>query len=387
MKAPKEISNEVSKKKHNVNMPMFSAVSASYCVLFLVILFLGCTINGKEQGLVTYLRGQKGDNEVDKNAVPATLLSGGGRDWTLNLQEGTISPKHDDKFVLGAHPNTPLVLTIKGESNQITFSTDDLKTLKDGESVSMDGIGLQYPDSKLKELDGWYYTEACAVENKSIEVQYLDNNFLAMKDEDGHDLVLDVSFWMMESGNTVNFVRAGESEWSWLKPKTWFQKTFLYGGGRDWILNVDDGTISPKHKPYLVLGQGPIRLILAEKNSPSTIKFDNLDDLAKGKSTTLTYSNKQKALGKLKKEEQYAGPWRYIESEIVEPTNAAYFKYIENNFIGTVDEGKDIEKSLVLDVSFWKMINGMPVNFVGGWTWKQSEKKTTDGDNNFSADS
>lgn len=374
MKVPKDISNEKSRmdvltpKKNNVNTLLFSGVAATCCVLFMAILCLGSTFNDKD----AYLRGEKGFTKLSKGFLPPTLKPGGGRDWTLNLEEGTISPKHDDTFVLGAQPNAPLVLTNKGESNQITFSLDNLNALQSGESVSMTGMGLQYPDSKLKKSDEWYYTEACAAEEKSIEMRYLDDNFLAMKDQDGHDLVLDISFWNMKKGNTVNFVMAGErSEWKWYKPKTWFKpRTFIYGGGRDWIFNLDDGTISPKNAPDLVLGHGSRHLIIAEKNSPTTIKFDNLVDLASGKSTTLTYDNKQKAIGKLTKEEQYYGPYRYIESEIVEPSDATHFIYIENNYIGTTEEGVDIEKALVFDISFWQMVDGNTVNVVGGWVWK-----------------
>lgn len=379
MNASNEMSNEelkknlLSTKEDNVHKPMIPVV-LKYCALFIPLLVLGFVLDDEGPGIVSHLRSSKDNTILHKNILPPTLLPGGGRDWSLNLEEGTISPKHDDKFVLGAHPNQPLVLTNKGESNQLTFSIDDLKTLKDGQSVSMTGIGLQYPDENLKVWDSWYYTDTCVAEKQSIELRYLDDNFLAMKDQEGHDLVLDVSFWKMTKGNTVNFVRVKEenTEWSWLKPKTWFQpKTFQYGGGRDWILNIDDGTIGLKNTPNLVLGQGSIHLMLAEKNSSSTIKFDNLDDLASGESTTLTYGSKQKAIGKLTSEEQYAGPWRYIESVIVEPADAASLKYIDNNYIGTAEEGKDGEKALVLDVTYWKMIGGNPVNLVGGWSWKE----------------
>lgn len=385
MNASNEISDEELKKtllttkENNVHKPIFPVVM-KYCALFIPLLVMGFVLNDEGPRIVSHLRSPKDNTSLLKNIIPPTLLPGGGRDWSLNLEEGTISPKHDDKFVLGAHPNPPLVLTNKGESNQITFSTDDLKALKDGQSVSMTGIGLQYPNENLKVWGSWYYTDTCAAEKQSIELRYLDDNFLAMKDQEGHDLVLDVSFWKMTKGNTVNFVRVkGEStEWSWLKPKTWFQpKTFQYGGGRDWILNEDDGTIGLKNAPYLVLGHGPIHLMLTEKNSSSTIKFDNLDDLASGESTILTYGNKEKAIGKLKSEEQYAGPWRYIESVIVEPADATYLKYIENNYIGTAEESGDGQKALVLDVTFWKMISDNPVNLVGGWSWKESEDKNT----------
>ena len=88
----------------------------------------------------------------------------------------------------------------------------------------------------------WFrYIESNAgSEKQAIKVSYKKNKFIKLEDS---DLVFDVSFWKMEVGNTVNFVGGTTAN----------ERTELEGGGRDWTLN-DDGTISAKHHPHLVLG-------------------------------------------------------------------------------------------------------------------------------------
>merc|ERR1711862_56657 len=73
-----------------------------------------------------------------------------------------------------------------------------------------------------------------------IFFQYVDNNYLKLFNQ---DLVLDVAFWQMKENTPVNYVGAGRAD----------AHTKLGGGGRDWTLN-NDGTISAKHHPHLVLG-------------------------------------------------------------------------------------------------------------------------------------
>jgi hypothetical protein len=59
------------------------------------------------------------------------------------------------------------------------------------------------------------------------------------------ELLLDVSFWKMHHGNTVNFVGGPTAD-----------RTRLSGGGRDWTVR-EDGTIAARHSPHLVLGTHP----------------------------------------------------------------------------------------------------------------------------------
>jgi len=77
-------------------------------------------------------------------------------------------------------------------------------------------------------------------DDKAIFLQYVDDCFLKLFNL---DLVLDVAFWDMKVGTSVNYVGTGVDH----------AHTKLGGGGRDWTLN-SDGTISAKHHPHLVLG-------------------------------------------------------------------------------------------------------------------------------------
>jgi hypothetical protein len=339
--------------------------------------------NNREEMDFTLLRGPSKSiqNDISKKDKTIdffpTLSPGGGRDWTLNLEEGTISPKHDDSFVLGSYPNAPLVLTNKGDPNQITFPKDQLEALTKGESTSLSGIGFQYPDEELKIYDVYYYKEATGgLTDSSLTVEYLDSNFITWRDGKGHDLVLDIAFGIQEKGNSVNFVSVKDEDASKNAPwwKQWFQpKTFQYGGGRDWVIDPEDGTISSKHSPDLVLGYGPLNLMLTEKGSSSAATFENLEALASGETTKLVFASGTQAVGKLQSEEQHFGPFRYIEGCIVSQNDAVPVKFIDNNYIATAEEGVPQEKALVLDVSFWKYYSTNHVNFVGGQTWEATD--------------
>lgn len=357
-----------------------------YITIACVLIFLGFMDDefaygtaGKKKRMRVDSSKKATEKEREDEEVAPTLKPGGGRDWNLNVKEGTISPKHDDSFVLGAYPFSPLVLTHKDQSNQIKFPLDQLKALKDGERVSLPGLGWQFPDEKLKVWTDWYYANLGVSKDLSLRVEYLDDNFITLKSvQGGHNMALDISFGIQAEGNTVNFVSAKEGSNSWWSK--WFKpRTFQYGGGRDWILNLDDGTIASKHAPYLVLGYGPTHLMLTEKSSSAAIKFDNLEALANGETTTLSFINSDKAVGKFQDAEQYSGPWRYIESGIVPASDAVPVKYIKNNYIATAVEGVPQEKALVLDVAFWQMYSGNNVNFVGGWTWEEEPNEDENG--------
>lgn len=306
---------------------------------------------------------------------PPTLLPGGGRDWTLNLAEQTISPKHNDTFVLGSFPHQTLVLTNRGDPNQLTFPSGQLEALTKGESVSLSGIGLQLPNEGLKEWGIFNFKELGVSNALSLKVQYLDGNFLAWNDGQGHDMVLDISLGLQVAGNAVNVVcvKDGSGWWRWIQPKT-----FQYGGGRDWVVNQTDGTISSKHVPDLVLGYGPINLMLTEKGSPMTNKFQNLDALASGKPTKLVLTSGDKGIGFLGDKEEYVGQWRFIDTGMVPADEAIPLKLIEDNYIATDVQGLPDKDALVLDVAFWKMFDGNTVNFVGGWSWEKEDVKDDD---------
>jgi len=142
---------------------------------------------------------------------------------------------------------TRLVLVKRGSPRQAIFS--DIGLLMEGgvASTRLDSHGNNGQLGKLfpeeRRWHEWRYIHGQCVSNDSnqaIKLKYEDNNYLKVV---GYDLVLDVEFWKMNEGTTVNYVGAGENR----------AKTKLGGGGRDWTLN-NDGTISAKHHPHLVLG-------------------------------------------------------------------------------------------------------------------------------------
>eukprot|EP01083_Nonionella_stella_P176137 615533_1 len=167
------------------------------------------------------------------------------------------------------------------------------------------------------------------------------------------------------------------TQWRWWEKK---QKTLTYGGGRDWILNEEDGTISPKGYPYLALGRGNRSLALMDihNNMDSVWEFDRdqLEQLKRG--AVMTLADKKTNVGAIKMEqkEQYFEEWRYITSKVNSVReHTVLVKYIDDNYLAIYEEGMDEEKALVLDVSFWEMTPYTSVNFVGGWTYNNAERK------------
>lgn len=286
-----------------------------------------------------------------------TLLPGGGRDWTLNLEEGTISPKHDPEFALGTMKIPPLVLTPKDAYNAIKFDKETLTALSNGEPQELVGIGLA--SSKAHDFeDKIEFKFAGTTPEISAKISYKDSNFLVL--DESPELVLDISFWKYEPGNTVNFVRSKSES---------ILKTFQAGGGRDWILDFESGCISPKHAPMLALGRGFQSLQLHKRGSEGVWKFDDLQKLKDGK--VMKFINSEgAAMGKQKDKESFYDEWRYIQSsQVKDPSEAISVKYIDDNYIAVYEESIPQERSLVFDVAFWKMFEFNKVNYVGGWSW------------------
>jgi len=289
-------------------------------------------------------------------------MSGGGRDWTLNLEEGTISPKHSPEFALGTLELPPLVLTSKSSDNAIQFDKETLAALARGESQELSGIGLASTETHdFKNVIDFKF--AAGTPKTSAKISYKDSNFLVLEDS---EFVLDISFWKYEAGNTVNFVQA--------KPDSHL-KTFQKGGGRDWILDLESGYIAAKHEPMLVLGRGFQSLQLLKRDSKGVWKFDNLQKLKDGEVIKLV-NTEGAAMGKLKNKESYFDIWRFIQSaQVQEPTEAISVNYIDDNFIALYEENIPQEKALVFDVKFWNMVEFNAVNYVGGWAWSSTDHK------------
>lgn len=150
-----------------------------------------------------------------------------------------------------------MILVEKGSPDQCVFT--GIQDLMEGRAVPLTiqkggvviGICKKYYEEKR--AGSWRYIESSAGNEKdAVHVKLVDDKFLMLQypyscagcgDVTNGDMTLDVSFWKMVSGNTVNFVGGTTSK----------DKTKQPGGGRDWTLDKD-GTISAKHHPNLVLG-------------------------------------------------------------------------------------------------------------------------------------
>eukprot|EP01083_Nonionella_stella_P229511 812282_1 len=329
------------------------------------------------------------------SGVSPTLLPGGGRDWIIDTTHKIITSKHNPNLALGSLRHDPLILTNRYEtgidkddsSAPVKFAKTELEALRKGERVPMRSmlLALQFPHH-VDTFSHWDYMLAGThgddansgaddngndKDDEEWNLEYIDENFLVLNGE----FALDVSFWNMETGNTVNFVKVSENtKWRWWE---WWlkQKTLTKGGGRDWVLNEEDGTISPKGYPYLALGRGTRSLALMDihNNMDSVWKFDRdeLEQLKRG--AIMALADKKSNAGAMKKEEneQYFQEWRYIESKVnSDREHSVLVKYIDDNYLAISEEGVDEEKALVLDVALWLMTPYNSVNFVGGWTYR-----------------
>jgi len=206
----------------------------------------------------------------------------------------------------------------------------------------------------------WRYIEAedkRSTEN-SILVRYENNNFIMVVND---NLAFDVSYWVYEAGNTVNFVGGND-----------VASTKMAGGGRDWVINVDDGTISPKDATHLTLGSGASALILVEKGNSRQIVLENMEGLKNGEAVSTSLSSPPAGDGNLVLSKKYENEkmfmaWHYIESvALAGEGKAINIRYEDENYLRLVDTGTGEDEDLVFDVSYWNMVEGNTVNYVGG---------------------
>uniref|UniRef100_A0A7S2H6M5 Uncharacterized protein n=1 Tax=Helicotheca tamesis TaxID=374047 RepID=A0A7S2H6M5_9STRA len=291
-----------------------------------------------------------------------TKLPAGGRDWVLNLDDGTISSKHAPDLVLGVG-KAPMVLVNHGDEQQFVF--DSLEALKKGEMAPLMllhgdgktaeeavGVGIEHP-TFYTSVGDQKYAVLGTIETSNVGdvavVRYEDDRYVSLVNE---DMVLDIAFWKYEEGNEVNFVGGADGK----------TPTKVGGGGRDFVLNLGDGTIASKVDPTLVLGRGSPPLVLVKRGDPNQLVFSDLDELAKGKTIAATATSPSGfVIGKKYDEERTSEHWRYIESSLSKEPEAAIQIYFEDdNYIMLSNA------DLVFDVSYWKLYEGNTVNFVGG---------------------
>ena len=156
-----------------------------------------------------------------------------------------------------------VILVEKGDPNACVF--EHATELKKGELVPLTlsshprkAIAKQYDTER--HYEEWRYIESQGDDaQNAINVRYEEFTFLKLNDD---DLVFDVAFWDMRPGTPVNFVGGSSHE-----------KTYSYGGGRDFIIN-DDGTIACKHYPNLVLGFNTERIVNGYFIGPHSTSYD-----------------------------------------------------------------------------------------------------------------
>jgi len=234
-----------------------------------------------------------------------------------------------------------LVLLPKGDENAIVFdrltANCDVVPLT---LMSHRGYGLAPIHEDERDYHGYKYFEMGFSPANSAAEGWYDGTFITLARS---TMVLDVSFWKYEKGNTVNFVKPPGSE----DPRN-------HGGGRSFKLE-SDGTMTCMGSPSFVLGamKMPRRLRLVKSGSKNAIILEN--NLFTGDSQLTLRSHPGKALT-LGNAGNYHG-YLYIEIELGDASNAASASY-DGEFVTLEKDNK------VLDVSFWKYTEGNTVNFV-----------------------
>jgi len=285
--------------------------------------------------------GFKGEDKSQQLQTKNTNSMIGG--WDLNIKDGTISPisssKNDKDLVLGVTDNPQLILTKKGNPNQLKFSSKELKQIQQSNNSSiLNGMGLQNSHLKPGKHKKWLYYEGSAItttdadssSSSYVMLEYVYQTFLVLRgfgnnnnddNVNNNNMILDVMNWDISEGTLVNFIAPSEE-----KEET----QFVPGGGRDWDLNIMDGTISPRLRPDLVLGYGERYIILTTKNSSQARRFQNLSNLQNGETIPLRFENNnnennnnngdddETGIGIITTSQpQYFYQWIYIETKVV----------------------------------------------------------------------
>jgi len=295
--------------------------------------------------------------------ISITKIDGRGRDWILN-SDGTIAAKHQADLVLGLGHH----LVDRGSERQLVLNEETISALKSGDYVTFttasgQGIGknkeTQEPYATLEDYT-WQVIEAedKASAESTILVRYQNDNFIMDVND---NMALDVSNGMHEAGNTDNFVEADDDVAA---------STEMAGGGRDWVINVEDGTISPKSATHLALGRGASALILVEKGHSRQIVMENMEGLMNGETISASLSspgNGDLVLSKKYEEYKEYQEWHYIEGIAQNAKERAiHIRYEDGNYLRLVNSDTGKDENLVFDVSFWNMVEGNTVNYVGG---------------------
>jgi len=275
--------------------------------------------------------------------------------WNLNINEGTISPlsstsdNKDDELVLGVTDNPQLILTKKGNPNELTFSKGELINLQSNRNSNgtiLHGIGIQNSHLEPRLHDKWLFYEGTAVTTtnedssspSSVMLEYINLTYLVLrgfnsnnntKAATDNDMILGMRDSDFSEGTSLSFVTPNVKEGEEVDAQ------FVSGRGRDWTLNTADGTISPKSRPDLVLGYGQRYLIITRKDSSQARRFQNLSKLQNGESASLQFVttngdndninnsiSDEIGIGIIKTSQpKYFYQWIYIETKVISSIN------------------------------------------------------------------
>jgi len=172
-----------------------------------------------------------------------------------------------------------------------------------------------------------------------------DRHSYKQKELETPSMVLDVSWWKYEDGNTVNLVGSRSSN----------KKTRLDNGGRTFVLN-QDSTISPSKAPNLVLGMDLPDVTLVNAFSVNALVFDRVNELESGTAVPLTLSSHPGYAVCAQSNPQFIDQWKisYQRLGVGDAQYAMIFKKEDNFLVSVISSSMDF----VLDIPFDKRIEG-----------------------------
>eukprot|EP00941_MAST-03F_sp_MAST-3F-sp1_P001230 g1230.t1 len=246
------------------------------------------------------------------------------------------------------HSTPKLVLVPHNDSNACIFSHgDDLRKGRDSFLYlsSHPGLAIIPKYTEKRQVKEWTYIELGIGPEKFAVKAKVEGKFIRQSDG---NMVFDVAHWQMEEQNNLSLINGRNDK-----------ETYAEGGGRDFIVNSKDNTISPMHAPQFVLGVATPRLVLVKKGDIRTCIFDNASQLKKRSTVAapLTLSSHPGfGVSPLWSGHRVHHEWNYIElgispigsSQIIEATydgdfitnsldakvfDVANWKYYENNHL------------------------------------------------------
>jgi hypothetical protein len=167
----------------------------------------------------------------------------GGRDFIVNC-DGTISCTSCQEFVLGirkprvvlVEPTSPLRLEFVHGSELGQDLPMIPLVLK-----NFPGYGVVPMYAQSRQANEWSYIELAVGRNNNTVLHVQKDGNLLVNNNDGR--VFDVAYWKYQMSSAITMLKGSTDA-----------QTKLRGGGRDFTVNLIDGTISPVLARQYVLG-------------------------------------------------------------------------------------------------------------------------------------